>query len=184
METFTLNGYLFYSGFDSGNLARVEASPLRTTAAEEAEQEAKENESNTSPASVDVEPRSFQLWTRPDCAGTEFENGNRTWFFFGVRHDPAAPKSQAGFTSEVTLTLRNLNKQSKLFSQGMAPVVCKAPAKGATPLPLPPKSASWERIRDRPTYSTEEGQFCTTFKVKVEPKTVTFVAFTYPYTYK
>lgn len=27
----------------------------------------------------------FNLWTRPDCAGTEFENGNRTWFYFGVQ---------------------------------------------------------------------------------------------------
>lgn len=27
----------------------------------------------------------FNLWTRPDCAGTEFENGNRTWFYFGIQ---------------------------------------------------------------------------------------------------
>lgn len=27
----------------------------------------------------------FNLWTRPDCAGTEYENNNRTWFFFGVK---------------------------------------------------------------------------------------------------
>ena len=31
----------------------------------------------------------FNLWTRPDCAGTEFENGNRTWFYFGVQASEA-----------------------------------------------------------------------------------------------
>jgi hypothetical protein len=27
----------------------------------------------------------FNLWTKPDCASTEFENGNRTWFYFGMK---------------------------------------------------------------------------------------------------
>lgn len=27
----------------------------------------------------------FNLWTKPDCVGTEYENGNRTWFYFGVK---------------------------------------------------------------------------------------------------
>jgi hypothetical protein len=36
---------------------------------------------------ADVE---FNLWTRPDCAGTPFENTNRTWFYFSIRglNDP------------------------------------------------------------------------------------------------
>ena len=24
----------------------------------------------------------FKVWTRPDCAGSRYENGNRTWFHF------------------------------------------------------------------------------------------------------
>ena len=28
--------------------------------------------------------REFDLWTASDCAGTEFENCNRTWFYFSV----------------------------------------------------------------------------------------------------
>jgi len=67
----------------------------------------------------------FRLWTRPDCRGTEFENGNRTWFFFGVRG--GAPGAVFQFT------VMNMNKQSKLFSQGMAPVV------------LLPGRSQWER---------------------------------------
>jgi hypothetical protein len=67
----------------------------------------------------------FKLWTRPDCRGTEFENGNRTWFFFGLRGGPPS--------CVVKFTVMNMNKQSKLFSQGMAPVV------------LLPGKAQWER---------------------------------------
>lgn len=27
----------------------------------------------------------LNLWTRPDCAGTEYENLNRSWFFFSIQ---------------------------------------------------------------------------------------------------
>jgi len=26
----------------------------------------------------------FNLWTKPDCGGTQYENTNRTWFYFGI----------------------------------------------------------------------------------------------------
>lgn len=29
----------------------------------------------------------LNLWTRPDCAGTEYENLNRSWFFFSIQGD-------------------------------------------------------------------------------------------------
>ena len=54
-----VGGFYFHSNFDSGNLARVERNDKN------------ENE--------------FNLWTMPDCANTSFENGNRTWFYFGVK---------------------------------------------------------------------------------------------------
>lgn len=28
--------------------------------------------------------REFDLWVSRDCAETEFENGNKTWFYFSV----------------------------------------------------------------------------------------------------
>ena len=43
---------------------------------------------------------------------------------------------------------------------------------------------SWERLREKPTYHTEDSQFILSFKVKTDPKSVLYVAFTYPYTYK
>ena len=48
----------------------------------------------------------------------------------------------------------------------------------------PPRNPSWERLRDRPTYKTEDSQFTLTFRVKTDPKFVTFVAFSYPYSYR
>lgn len=30
-------------------------------------------------------PFEYKLWTAPDCAGTSYENGNRTWFYFNVK---------------------------------------------------------------------------------------------------
>lgn len=64
---------VFSSSFDSGNLARVE----------------KVDKGNTSPSSDTASNGStcsgsnltpdyeFNVWTQPDCAGTEHENGNR-----------------------------------------------------------------------------------------------------------
>ena len=51
--------------------------------------------------------------------------------------------SVSGVPSHKTLkiTMCNLNKQSKLYSQGMMPVYRVVPGK-----------IKWERVRDRPTY--------------------------------
>lgn len=37
--------------------------------------------------SLEEKTYEFNVWTRQDCAGTEFVNGNRTWFYFGVTGD-------------------------------------------------------------------------------------------------
>ena len=49
----------FRCNFDSGNFGMIE--------------KVQNNESDT---------LHFKIWTKPDCAGTPFENGNRTWFHF------------------------------------------------------------------------------------------------------
>ena len=35
-----------------------------------------------------IEIKEFNLYTAPDCAGTEYENPNRTWFYFSVTTPP------------------------------------------------------------------------------------------------
>uniref|UniRef100_A0A182SHI4 Pepdidase_M14_N domain-containing protein n=1 Tax=Anopheles maculatus TaxID=74869 RepID=A0A182SHI4_9DIPT len=79
---------------------------------------------------VEVE---FNLWTRPDCAGTAYENQNRTWFHFAVT---------GGRPNQIVkFNVMNLNKQAKLFSQGMHPVTKVGP------------NGRWERIKEKPSYS-------------------------------
>lgn len=84
------------------------------------------------PANVEV-----NVWTRPDCEGTPYENTNRTWYYFSVK---------GGRPSHVLrFNVMNLNRQAKLYSQGMHPVV-KIGASG-----------KWERTKDRPSYRVSNG---------------------------
>lgn len=79
----------------------------------------------------------FNIWTRTDCAGTEFENNNRSWFYFGVKGGTPC--------SEIKLNVVNLNKQGKLYNQGMAPVYKVSPG-----------SNRWERVRDRLSFDVSD----------------------------
>lgn len=149
-------GFYFIHNFDSGNLGHVERVPTELIAPS---LNPKTNVSET----PDYE---FNMWTRPDCAGTEFENGNRTWFYFGVQ------ASEPGVL--VRLNLINLNKQGKMYNQGMAPVTRTLPGK-----------PQWERIRDRPVHSTDDNTFTLSFKYRTSEnlKATTFFAFTYPFSF-
>ncbi|XP_071483776.1 cytosolic carboxypeptidase-like protein 5 [Diadema antillarum] len=156
MMEFRAAGLLFTSKFDSGNLARVE----RVT--QEDEEDGNAHRVGDINAMPDYE---FNLWTSPDCAGTEFENGNRTWFHFAVKGCP--------MNKLVKFNIMNMNKQGKLYSQGLAPVVKVLPQK--------PK---WERIRDRPTHETVDGQFILSFTYRFEYRfSSVYFAFCYPYSY-
>ncbi|XP_030030620.1 cytosolic carboxypeptidase-like protein 5 isoform X2 [Manduca sexta] len=149
-------GFYFIHNFDSGNLGHVERVPTELIAPSV-------NPKTNSTETPDYE---FNLWTRPDCAGTEFENGNRTWFYFGVQ------ASEPGVL--VRLNLINLNKQGKMYNQGMAPVTRTLPGK-----------PQWERIRDRPVHSTDDNTFTLSFKYRTSDnlKATTFFAFTYPFSF-
>ena len=90
-------GLLFTSKFDSGNLARVEKSE-RSDSDSEGQNEA------TNLYGCTINPDyEFNVFTKPDCAGTPYENGNRSWFYFGIR----------GYSPNklIKLNIVNLNRQ-------------------------------------------------------------------------
>lgn len=151
------NGWVFHSNFDSGNLGKVEA--VVPTGVSKCSCSSSESIS-------EVPDFEFNVWTRPDCAGTEFENGNRTWFYFGMRGGQPF--------STVRINIVNLNKQCKMYAQGMTPVYRILPGK-----------PQWERIKDKPSFNMEDKQFIVSFMFRFGDtlnQTVYF-AFTYPYTY-
>uniref|UniRef100_H0ZXI6 Cytosolic carboxypeptidase-like protein 5 n=1 Tax=Taeniopygia guttata TaxID=59729 RepID=H0ZXI6_TAEGU len=149
-------GLLFSSRFDSGNLAHVEQ--VRPT------------EPGGGPAArgsaLPAADYEFNVWTRPDCAHTEYENGNRSWFYFSVRG--GAPGKL------IKLHILNMNKQSRLYAQGMAPFV--------RTLPVRPR---WERIRQRPSFQVVETQFVLSFvhRFLEHRGATTYFAFCYPFSY-
>lgn len=108
----------------------------------------------------------FNLWTRPDCQGTAYENSNRTWFYFSIR---GGEKNQV-----VKLNVMNLNKQAKLFSQGMHPVVKSG------------SNSKWERMKEKPSFYVTEENFILSFYHRTHENiedNLTYYAFTFPFTY-
>ncbi|XP_066524503.1 cytosolic carboxypeptidase-like protein 5 isoform X2 [Hoplias malabaricus] len=148
---------VFSSQFDSGNLGRVDKV--------ERSEGASDSSSSTGNPQLHIDYE-FNVWTKPDCAGTEFENGNRSWFYFSVRG--VLPGKL------LKINVMNMNKQSKLYSQGMAPFV--------RTLPVKPR---WERVRDRPTFEMSESQFTLSFVHRVLDVrgATTYFTFCYPFSY-
>lgn len=64
---------VFSSKFDSGNLARVEKVE-KGNSSPSSDTPSSGSSSSGSSLTPDYE---FNVWTQPDCAGTEHENGNR-----------------------------------------------------------------------------------------------------------
>ncbi|XP_070788271.1 cytosolic carboxypeptidase-like protein 5 isoform X2 [Pituophis catenifer annectens] len=161
---------LFSSKFDSGNLAHVEK-----VEHQEGDGDNSLNGSgsiNTSSASVvfgnslPTADYEFNVWTKPDCGDTEYENGNRSWFYFSVR---------GGIPGKlIKIHIVNMNKQTKLYSQGMTPLVKTVPVK-----------PRWERIRERPAYEMAETQFVLSFVHRFLDcrGATTYFAFCYPFSY-
>ncbi|KAJ1158462.1 hypothetical protein NDU88_011150 [Pleurodeles waltl] len=152
------------SKFDSGNLARVEK-----VEHQEGDGDATGSGSSGSAAfgtSLPPADYEFNVWTKPDCADTEYENGNRSWFYFSVRG--GAPGKV------IKIHIMNMNKQSKLYAQGMVPFVRTLPTK-----------PRWERIRERPTFEMFENQFVLSFVHRfLEYRgATTYFAFCFPFSY-
>ncbi|XP_053566964.1 cytosolic carboxypeptidase-like protein 5 [Bombina bombina] len=90
-----------------------------------------------------------------------------SWFYFSVRG--GAPGKL------LKINIMNMNKQSKLYSQGMAPFVRTVPIR-----------SRWERIRERPTFEMIENQFVLSFVHRfLECRgATTYFAFCFPFSYE
>lgn len=109
--TVSFGDLVISSDFDSGNIDRVE----QVGGSESLE---------------------FNLWTALDCAGTEFENPNSSWFYFKV----STPANHNGKT--ISFSIMNMNRQWRLYQQGLTPIM--KVGKG-----------NWERMPTRPTFEVE-----------------------------
>ncbi|XP_056630147.1 cytosolic carboxypeptidase-like protein 5 isoform X3 [Diorhabda sublineata] len=149
-------GFTFYNEFDSANLAKVEQVFSQSN-----EIVVKHLKNPLLQEIIDAE---FNIWTKPDCCGTEFENGNRTWFYFGIK--APAPALLVKFN------IVDLNRQGKMYSQGMAPVYRIIPGK-----------PRWDRISDKPTHSLNDDIFTLSFKFRTPENldSIVYFAFTYPF---
>ncbi|XP_014220267.2 cytosolic carboxypeptidase-like protein 5 isoform X2 [Trichogramma pretiosum] len=186
-ENIKCEGFLFVNNFDSANLAKVENVEIKDKkisdksdksendksdiSKTEIKNENNKNENNKAlKNSLAQEPPSyeFNLWTKQDCQGTEYQNNNKTWFYFGIR------AAEPGVV--VKLNLVNLNKQVKMFSQGMSPVYKVVPG-----------HPQWDRIRDKPLFIADDknNQFILSFNFRTPENrnAVTYFAFTYPFSY-
>ncbi|XP_037100022.1 cytosolic carboxypeptidase-like protein 5 isoform X2 [Syngnathus acus] len=152
---------VFSSKFDSGNLAHVEKVNKHIPSLLN---DGTQLGGAASP--VNIPDYEFNIWTQHDCAGTEHENGNRSWFYFSVQG--AAPGRLLKFN------VMNMNNQRKLYSQGMAPLVRTLPGKN-----------KWERIRDRPVIEIVRSQFILSFTHRLLDirGATTFFSFCFPFSY-
>ncbi|XP_024912413.1 cytosolic carboxypeptidase-like protein 5 isoform X3 [Cynoglossus semilaevis] len=152
---------VFSSKFDSGNLARVEKVEKTNSSSPSSGLSA-----TTTSGLTPTPDYEFNVWTQPDSAGTEHENGNRSWFYFSVQG--IAPSKM------LKINVMNMNNQRKLYSQGMAPLVRTLPGKNR-----------WERIRDRPTSEIIDNQFVLSFNHRLSEVrgATTYFSFCFPFSY-
>ncbi|XP_067208882.1 cytosolic carboxypeptidase-like protein 5 isoform X1 [Linepithema humile] len=165
-ESITCGGFLFFNNFDSANLAKVEQVRIPETSDKDVYEI--EGKSSNNSNSKEVSEYEFNLWTKHDCHETQFQNNNRTWFYFGVRSSRPSVS--------VKFNIVNLNKQVKMFSQGMCPV-----------FKIVPGHLHWERIREKPTYTLDQkgNDFTLSFLYHTpeNSKAISYFAFTYPFSY-
>src|ERR1700722_20269241 len=83
-----------FANFDSGNMLRYERIPLSmssqtTTTTIETDSSvaaaSTENGQNTLNHTLPKYDIEFNVWTRRDCDGLPGCNGNRSWFYFGIK---------------------------------------------------------------------------------------------------
>ena len=106
----------------------------------------------------ELEKNWFGLWTSPDACLSARPSNCRSWFYFKVTSK--TPKT-------LKFTIKNLNLQNKLFSEGMKPVYKSS-------------FSDWKRVESKVEFQILSDNFEITFSHTCSSKP-TFFAFTYPW---
>ncbi|CAF0953594.1 unnamed protein product [Rotaria sordida] len=176
-----------FANFDSGNILRYErvtsstsssqpsTNPIETDTNTNTTTTTTNNNNNNSGADNGLNTIShtlpkhdieFNVWTKRDCEGTPRINGNRSWFYFGVK---------GGYGKCIRFNIMNLNRQGKLFEMGMLPVFRTVPG-----------HEKWSRIYIRPCWETINEDFKLSFVHRMADlkNSITYFAFCFPHSYE
>lgn len=174
----TTSSIQLFSNFDSGNMLRYERvlSSISSSQPPSNPSETDSNNNNNNPGTDtglnsichplpkhDIE---FNVWTKRDCEGTAKVNGNRSWFYFGVK---------GGYGKCIRFNIMNLNRQARLFEMGMLPVFRTVPG-----------HEKWSRIYIRPCWEIVNEDFKLSFihRMMDTKNSITYFAFCFPHSYE
>jgi len=105
----------------------------------------------------------YQLWIASDCAGTEHETKNTSWFYFAVEGGRA--------DQNVIFRIMNSNPHQRLYDLDMRPV-----------FRAPPAVPEWQRVPYRPVHQPVAGKGVLSIPFVFPASDCRIeVAFTYPY---
>jgi hypothetical protein len=165
-----------FANFDSGNMLRYERvtssiyPPQVTTNPTETDSNNNNTGTDAGLNSIshplpkhDIE---FNVWTKRDCEGTSKVNGNRSWFYFGIK---------GGHGKCIRFNIMNLNRQARLFEMGMLPVFRTVPG-----------HEKWSRIYIRPCWEPINDDFKLSFihRMMDSKNSITYFAFCFPHSYE
>ena len=168
-----------FANFDSGNMLRYERVTSAIAASQispnSTEVDLATNSNNNPPIESTVNTIShslpkhdaeFNVWTKRDCEGTPKANGNRSWFYFGVR---------GGHGKCLRFNIMNLNRQARLFEMGMLPVFRTVPG-----------HEKWSRLYVRPCWEVVNEDFKLSFVHRLADlkMSITYFAFCFPHSYE
>jgi len=181
----TVNKVFFTGKFDTGNLHEVSEGKISYY---QPQKKSDADPATPKPKYDSLEydflkkaDRHFILKTRPDAFGQPKQSGNRSWYHFSIKNESSSDLN-------VTLNIVDLNKHSKLYQQGLRPVV-RCSGDGYKPVSDLHRDnfieKNWRRLRWSAIAfgNVEEYGFCISFPVTLPPGQYFYLAFCYPFSY-
>ena len=115
------------------------------------------------------QPDTYNIYISPDSIPYDPKGHYKTWFYFSVK---GIQKDQ-----EITLSIRNMGNQGRLFKNGLRPVYRSA------------SNMKWKRVHGKVDYklNSQTNYFLVNWKHKFDkitgPEEEVYFAYTYPYSF-